>query len=89
MGCVCNIKKEAALIKSRDVNLDFDTTLHENQATIYNNASFIEMRKGLKSNEVVNNKVINETIASGPIISLLKREVNNYNKKKKNHKENI
>ena len=85
MGCVCNIKKEAALIKSRDVNLDFDTTLHENQATIYNNASFIETRKDLKSNEVVNNKVINETIASGPIISLLKREVNNYNKKKMNH----
>ena len=84
MGCICNIKKENDLIKSREVNLDFETTLHENQATIYNNISLIEMKKGLKGNEASNNNVINETIASGPIIRLLKREVNKYNKKKIN-----
>ena len=84
MGCACIIKKESDLVKSRDVNLDFDTTLHENQATICNNTSLIEMKKDLKGNEVTTNNVINETITSGPIIRLLKREVNKYNKNKIN-----
>ncbi len=84
MGCAYNIKKEIDLIKSKEVNLDFDTTLHEKQTSIYNNVSLIEKKKASKGNEARNKNIINETIASGPIINLLKREVNNY-KRKINH----
>ena len=83
MGCAYIVKKEIDLIKSKEVHLDFDTTLNENQATIYNNVSLKERKKCSKGNEVINNN-INETIASGPIITLLKREVNNHYKKKIN-----
>ena len=82
MGCAYNTKKEIELIKSKDINLDFDTISHENQITIYNNISFIEKKNDLKGKEVSNNNIINETTVSGPIIRLLKREVNNYNKRK-------
>jgi 2-polyprenyl-3-methyl-5-hydroxy-6-metoxy-1,4-benzoquinol methylase len=53
MGCAYNTKKEIELIKSKDINLDFDTILHENQTTIYNNISLIEKKKDLKGKKVL------------------------------------
>lgn len=90
MGCACITNKPQVKSKELDLSLTTEKPFNSsNNLTIVNfqnsnssNLPAVRALKEKKGQEIKNQKNINEPILGGPIISLLKREVENYKSRK-------